>query len=128
MNTNTATTDEFQVMEDLRSKTSEFWSTTGWTRIWIGIILRRHYAVHPDSFTHWRKLNNWVKVLEWQMRPGQWKPEALNLGMRGFLTVGDNIIGSKNPWSIAKQIVLKGYWIDEYSIGKVCSFCGGSLA
>jgi hypothetical protein len=116
-------TPEYQAMEDLREKTNYSWSTLGWGHIWIGIMLRRYHTAHPDGLIRWRTIKSWAKIAEWQMQPGDWKPEDLQRTMRGFLTAGGNRPGSVNRWSITSRSVRpRHYWIPEYSIGRVRSF------
>jgi hypothetical protein len=98
---------------------------------WIGDLLRRYNGKHPGSLTAWRKHRNWVKLIEWQAIPGDWKPDHLDYHVNRFLRANDNCPGSDNPWSIQHRTVTRkigipaqgvySYPIAEYSITRVLS-------
>jgi hypothetical protein len=79
----------------------------------IGEMLRRYHEKHPDGLAHFRTSEAWLKIIEWQLEPGEFASQYLDLHVCGFLQQGmrkagppyygldgPNRLGPNNPWSI----------------------------
>ncbi|MDP9050047.1 MAG: hypothetical protein M3O31_04890 [Acidobacteriota bacterium] len=92
----------------------------GWLTIWIGVMLRRYDEAHPGGLRRWRVPQNLTKIVEWQVRAGEPKPDHLDVAVERFIWGGDRGHLSGNPWSVTRQTAWKfNHPVVEYSIGKV---------
>ena len=92
----------------------------GWLTIWIGLMLRRYDEVHPGGLRTWRVPKNLKKIVEWQVRPGEPKPEHLDSAVEQFIWAAEKGRGSGNPWSVTQRTAWKfNHPVIEYAIVKV---------
>jgi hypothetical protein len=88
--------------------------------LWIGDMLRRYHAEHPDGLANFRTDRAWEKLIEWQVAPGGWMPTWLHGSVVSFLQAGTpysgppwynfaghNQLGPDNPWSIQYRSILE---------------------
>jgi hypothetical protein len=98
--------------------------------LWIGEMLRRYHAKQPDGLARFRSVKAWLKIVEWQVAPGEHINEYLDCQLTAFLQAGmprggppwyslsgPNKLGSENPWSIQCRPGGRG----EQSINRVPS-------
>jgi hypothetical protein len=92
----------------------------GWRTIWIGLMLRRYDESHPGALRKWRDSQNLTKIVEWQLRPGESKPEHLDAAVTHFIRAAEEASGSDIPWPVTRRTTRKfNHHVAEYSIGKV---------
>lgn len=110
----------WDAMEALHKRWGYSLNHKGWVTIWIGLMLRRYHEAHPGGLRKWRVSQNLTKIVEWQVRPGESKPEHLDTEVEQFIWAADKGHGSGSSWSVTRQTTWKfNLPVVEYSIGKV---------
>jgi hypothetical protein len=110
----------WDAMAALHQRWGYYLNHKGWLTIWIGLMLRRYDESHPGGLRKWRVPKNLKKIVEWQVRPGEHKPEHLDAEVEQFILGAKEGRESGNPWSLTQRTAWKfNHQVIEYAIVEV---------